>query len=259
MKKNNSENNSIIQVESLVTRLNNRLIHKNINIFVNEGENLAIIGGSGSGKSVLLKIILGLLKAESGSVKLFGTEIINQNENTIAELRKNVGVLFQNGALFDSLTIGENVSFFLDRNKLFSKNKIKKLVKEKLELVGLSGVEDRMPSEISIGMAKRAGLARAIILNPKIIFYDEPTTGIDPIMADIINDLILKLKKELNVTSIIVSHDMKSTYKVSDRISMIYKGEIIFTGTPDDIKLSKDIYVQNFINGDSKGLSDCIG
>jgi len=250
---------NVIEIENLVTILGGKTIHKNVNLSIKKGESSIIIGGSGSGKSVLLKVMVGLIKAYSGKVRLLGHDIVKATDKQLWDIAKDIGVLFQGGALFDSMTINDNVAFLLRRFTNKNENEIKKIVKEKLEQVGLTDVENKMPSEISVGMAKRAGLARAIVLDPKIIFYDEPTTGLDPVMADNINDLILKLQRELNITSIVVTHDMESAYKVGNKISMLYEGGMIFTGTPLEIKKSDNIYVQKFINGDSEGLGEVIG
>jgi len=223
---------------------------RGIDLDVYDGETLTIIGGSGEGKSVLLKCILGLLKIDKGSIIIDGVDITKIDERKLQEIQKNFGFLFQGAALFDSMTVYENVSFGIRRIKAeLSENEIRKIVKEKLSLVGLESVENQKPSSLSGGMKKRVGLARAIATNPKYILYDEPTTGLDPVRADSINDLIIDMKNKLKVTSIVVTHDMKSAYKVSDRIAMLYKGKIVEIGSPDEIMNSENEVVRRFIKG----------
>ncbi|MEW6041435.1 MAG: ATP-binding cassette domain-containing protein, partial [Elusimicrobiota bacterium] len=209
-------------------------------------------GGSGCGKTVLLRHIIGLVRPDKGRVFVDGVEITRLAEKELEEVQKKFGYLFQGGALFDSLTAGENVAFGL-RNSGLSKREIDNKVEECLAMVGLSGIQSMKPSDLSGGMKKRVALARAIARNPEYILYDEPTTGLDPIFADAINDLIIHLKKKIKITSIVVTHDMKSAYKVSDRLAMLYQGNIIYQGTPDEIKNSDNPFVQQFITGSSTG------
>lgn len=225
----------------------------NLNLVINSGEVIVIIGRSGCGKSVLLKHIIGLIKPDIGQVIVDGNDTTRLEEYEMDKLRLSFGMLFQGAALFDSMTVGENVGFTLREHTDTPEEDIRKKVADSLELVGLKGIENLMPSELSGGMKKRVGLARAICNNPKIILYDEPTTGLDPIMADAINDLIVDLNNKLNVTSIVVTHDMVSAFKIADRIAMLYKGRIITVGTPDDIKNTKDPIVKQFITGAAKG------
>lgn len=225
----------------------------NLNLVINSGEVIVIIGRSGCGKSVLLKHIIGLIKPDIGQVIVDGNDTTRLEEYEMDKLRLSFGMLFQGAALFDSMTVGENVGFTLREHTDTPEEDIRKKVADSLELVGLKGIEELMPSELSGGMKKRVGLARAICNNPKIILYDEPTTGLDPIMADAINDLIIDLNNKLNVTSIVVTHDMVSAFKIADRIAMLYKGRIITVGTPDDIKNTKDPIVKQFITGAAKG------
>ena len=223
------------------------------NLTIEQGETIVIIGRSGCGKSVLLKNIIGILKPDEGGIIVDGVDITKLKEPQLNIYRKRFGMLFQNAALFDSLTIRENVAFGLEEHLNLPDREVQKRVKEYLELVGLRNIEDKKPAELSGGMRKRVGLARAIAMSPEIILYDEPTTGIDPIMGDIIDDLILKLHDQLRVTSIAVTHDMTSAYKIADRIAMLYQGKIIFTGTPEEVRECKNPIVQQFITGSADG------
>jgi phospholipid/cholesterol/gamma-HCH transport system ATP-binding protein len=214
---------------------------------------MTVIGGSGSGKSVLLKHIIALLFPDRGRVIVDGQMLNDLDERGLNEIRKKFGMLFQGAALFDSLTVWENVGFGLKQHTKLSDKEIRKIVTEKLALVGLKDVEDKMPSELSGGMKKRVGLARAIAMDAAIILYDEPTTGLDPITADAINDLIVDLRKKLGVTSVSITHDMQSAYKISDRIAMLYKGQIQEIGTPDQIRNTTNPIVRQFITGSAVG------
>lgn len=230
----------------------NRVL-KGVNIHINKGEIMVIIGRSGCGKSVLLKHIIGILKPDRGKVEVFGKDITKLTENQLNEIRMKFGMLFQSAALFDSLTVEENVGFFLYEHTRLSNETISKIVSEKLKLVGLSGIEKLMPFSLSGGMKKRVGLARAIAMDPEIILYDEPTTGVDPIMATAINELIKDLQSKLSLTSIVVTHDISSAYYIADRIAMLYDGKIIEVGTPDEIKNTKNPIVKQFITGANTG------
>jgi len=232
--------------------LGNRVL-RGVNLEIKEGETITIIGGSGCGKSVLLKHIVGLLKPEVGEIEVDGQEITRLGMEELAEVQKKFGMLFQGAALFDSLTVGENIAFGLRMLTDLEEREIRKRVSEKLSLVGLEGIEQLMPAELSGGMKKRVALARAIAMNPKYILYDEPSTGLDPIMADVINNLILDLQEKLNITSIVVTHDMVTAYKVSDRIAMLYEGRIEGIGTPEEIRETKNSVVRQFITGSSEG------
>ncbi len=226
---------------------------RGVNLSVEKGESMTVIGGSGSGKSVLLKHIIGLLFPDKGRVIVDGQSLNDLDEYGLNELRKKFGMLFQMAALFDSLTVWENVGFSLKQHTNLSDKEIRKIATEKLALVGLKDVEDKMPAELSGGMKKRVGLARAICMDAAIILYDEPTTGLDPIAADAINDLIVDLRKKLGVTSVTITHDMHSAYKISDRIAMLYKGEILEIGTPDQIRNTTNPIVHQFITGSAVG------
>jgi phospholipid/cholesterol/gamma-HCH transport system ATP-binding protein len=226
---------------------------RGVNLTVEKGESMTVIGGSGSGKSVLIKHIIGLLFPDRGRVIVEGQVMNDLDEFGLNEVRKKFGMLFQMAALFDSLTVWENVGFSLKQHTKLTDGEIRKIATEKLALVGLKDVEDKMPSELSGGMKKRVGLARAICMDAAIILYDEPTTGLDPITADSINDLIVDLRKKLGVTSVAITHDMQSAYKISDRIAMLYKGEIQEVGTPDQIRNTTNPIVRQFITGSAIG------
>ncbi len=217
------------------------------------GESRVIIGGSGSGKSVILKHIIGILKPDKGDVFIEGVNMAKLQENDLYEVRKKFGMLFQMAALFDSMNVWENVGFALVRQKNMKPKDVKEIAIEKLKMVGLTGVENLSPAELSGGMKKRVGLARAIVHEPEILLYDEPTTGLDPITADAINDLIVEMKERLSVTSIAITHDMNSAYKIADRISMLYEGKIIQTGSPAEIKSTENPVVKQFITGSAVG------
>jgi phospholipid/cholesterol/gamma-HCH transport system ATP-binding protein len=226
---------------------------KGLNLTINTGITQVIIGRSGCGKSVLLKHIIGIISPDSGQIIVDDKDVTKMTSKQINELRLSFGMLFQGAALFDSLTVAENVGFNLIEHSDLDSVTISKRVKEALSLVGLYGIENLMPSELSGGMQKRVGLARAICMRPKIILYDEPTTGVDPIMADAVNDLIKRLHDKLEVTSIVVTHDMVSAYKVASDIAMLYDGRIVQRGTPEEIKNTDNPIVKQFITGASKG------
>lgn len=238
----------MIEITNLKKSFGSNEVLRGVNLNIPGGECFAIIGRSGCGKSVLLKHIIGLLIPDEGEVKIEGRSITEADKNELYEIRRQFGFLFQGAALFDSMTVFENVSLPLTENDFgFSKNEIEKNVEEKLELVGLPHIQNLKPSELSGGMKKRVGLARALVTNPKYILYDEPTTGLDPIMSDSIDELIKDLNNKLNVTSIIVTHDMFSVKNVADKISMMHEGKIYFTGTPNQLLESKNEVIQNFI------------
>lgn len=243
----------MIEAADLHKSFNNNRVLRGLNLTVNKGETMVVIGGSGCGKSVLLKHIIGILKPDNGMVLIEGKDISRMDERELNELRKKFGMLFQGAALFDSMQVWENVGFSLKEHKRLPAGEVRKIASEKLSLVGLKDIEDLMPSELSGGMRKRVGLARAIAMDPDILLYDEPTTGLDPIMADVINELIVMLKKTLCVTSVVITHDMVSAYKIADRIAMLYDGRIWGIGTPDEIKGSSDPVIRQFITGSSEG------
>lgn len=243
----------MIRVVDLHKAFGGNKVLRGVNFRLRRGETLVIIGQSGCGKSVLLKHIMGLLKPDRGKVFVDDMEITSLGEDELHAITKKFGMLFQGTALFDSMTVGENVAFGLERYTDYSKEQIKDLVRENLAKVGLRDIEHLMPYELSGGMRKRVGLARAIAYKPDIILYDEPSTGIDPIRADAINDLIIRMKKEMNATELIITHDMVSAYKIADRIGMLYEGKIIEIGTPEEIENSKNPIVQQFIHGRAEG------
>ena len=243
----------MIEIINLCKSFNSHKVLDNLNLNINTGETTVIIGRSGCGKSVLLKHIIGIMKPDSGQVLIDGKDVTRMDEKELSALRLQFGMLFQGAALFDSMSIYENVGFNLIEHTSASKEEISRAVKESLALVGLKGIEDTKPAELSGGMRKRVGLARAICMRPKIMLYDEPTTGVDPIMGDSINDLVVELHNKLKVTGIAVTHDMTSAYKIANRIAMLYNGKIIANGTPDEIKNTKDPIVHQFITGASKG------
>ena len=214
---------------------------------------MVVIGQSGSGKSVLLKHLMGILKPDKGEIWIDDLEITRLGNEEILRISRKFGMLFQAAALFDSMTVGENVAFGLERHTEHTPEEIRRTVAESLERVGLRGIEGLMPYELSGGMKKRVGLARAIAYRPEIILYDEPSTGLDPIRADSINDLIIQTKQDLCATSVVITHDMTSSYKVADRIAMLYKGRIIETGTPAEIQASENPVVRQFIHGQAHG------
>jgi len=243
-----------IQITDLHKSFGPKTILDGVNLELSKGESVVIIGGSGTGKSVLLKNILGLLDPESGSIKIDGVEVVGMPRRQREEVLKQFGMLFQNAALFDSLSIWENVAFGLIQGRGMEKNKAKEIAIEKLADVGLSAdVGELSPAELSGGMRKRVGLARAIATKPEIIFFDEPTTGLDPIMGDVINDLIVKCVKELGATALSITHDMASARKIADRIAMLYRGKIIWAGPVADIDHSSNEYVEQFIHGRADG------
>ncbi len=242
-----------IRVVNLHKSFAENQVLRGVHLEVQEGESMVVIGGSGSGKTVLIKCIIGLIQPNEGEIYVDGLEITSLNEQKMNEVRKKFGMLFQGGALFDSLRVWENVGFGLRQQTRLKEGEIKKIASEKLRLVGLKDIEDLMPAELSGGMKKRVSLARAIAMEPEILLYDEPTTGIDPIMADAINGLIIQMREKLNVTSVAITHDMKSAYKIADRIAMLYQGKIIGVGTPEEIKGSPNLIVQQFIQGKSEG------
>ena len=243
----------MIEIINLHKSFEKNQVLRGIDLTVEKGESMVVIGGSGSGKSVLLKHIIGILRPDAGKVLIDGVDLALLKERELYEVRKKFGMLFQMSALFDSMTVWENVGFALHRNKSMHEKEIKARASEKLKLVGLSGVENLMPAELSGGMKKRVGLARAIAHEPEILLYDEPTTGLDPIMADAINELIIEMKNTLSVTSVAITHDMNSAYKIADRIAMLYEGRIIDTGSPDEIKNTGNPIVRQFITGSAAG------
>ena len=226
---------------------------RGVSLHVERGKTLVIIGGSGCGKTVLLRTMIGLLRPDSGQVHFDGQEISRMPERRLNSLRLRTGMLFQNAALFDSLTVAQNVAFSLTENTDKSREEIDSIVAEKLTMMGLPGIQSKYPSQLSGGMRKRVGLARALAMDPELILYDEPTTGLDPIMADVINELIVKLKHTLNTTAVAVTHDMTSAYKIADRIVMLHDGRVVADGTPDEVRNTDDPLLGQFIRGEAEG------
>lgn len=225
-------------------------ILKNMDLEVRAGETLTIIGGSGSGKSVTLKMLLGLILPDEGSIFFKGRNIVEMTENELIEMRSHIGMLFQGAALFDSLTVFENVAYPLREHHAYTEEELQKIVAEKLDLVGLPKTEKMMPADLSGGMKKRVGLARAIATNPEVILYDEPTTGLDPANTNRIDELIKRLQELMKVTSIVVTHDMASAFKISNRLALLHNKKIEFVGNVEEVKHSRNPVVQNFIRGD---------
>lgn len=243
-----------ILIKDLTKNFGTKSVLAGVNLQANKGESVVILGGSGSGKSVLIKTIASLIHATSGSIKIDGEEVANVNDKKRDSLMEKFGFLFQGGALFDSLPIWENVAFRLLHQKKIAKDEAREIALKKLQAVGLSSkVADLYPSELSGGMQKRASLARAIASNPEIIFFDEPTTGLDPIMADVINDLIISNSKQLGATTITITHDMTSARKIADKIAMLYEGKIIWFGDVKDMYSSGNVYLDQFIHGRAEG------
>jgi phospholipid/cholesterol/gamma-HCH transport system ATP-binding protein len=243
----------MIEIKEVYKNFGANQVLNGVDLNINQGETIVILGRSGCGKSVLLKHIIGLMKPDKGQIFIDGEEITAYSYEKLSNLRRRFGMLFQGAALFDSMTVEENVGLGLTEHTDLSKEKIKEIVKEKLRLVGMAGVENLKPAELSGGMKKRVGLARAIAMDPDIVLYDEPTTGLDPIMADVINELVISLRNTLKITSIAVTHDIVSAYKIADRVAMLYEGKIIWVGTPEETKNTTDPVVKQFIHGSSVG------
>lgn len=239
----------MIEIKNLKKSFGNKEVLRGVDLNIEEGKTNVIIGASGCGKSVLLKHIVGLLKPDEGQILIDGEDITKMNEKEIYAIRKKFGFLFQSAALFDSMTVGENVGIALRENTLTPKAEINRIVSEKLGMVDLPGTENLMPSELSGGMRKRVGLARALATNPQYILYDEPTTGLDPITSETIDELMesVALNKELEVTSIIVTHDIFTVYEIGDRVAMMYEGKVHFNGTPEELRATSDPIVRQFL------------
>jgi phospholipid/cholesterol/gamma-HCH transport system ATP-binding protein len=224
-----------------------------LDIEIEEGKTTVIIGRSGGGKSVLLKHIIGLLRPDRGQVLIDGVDITKLNDRELNEIRKKFGMLFQESALFDSMTVGENVAFPLREHTSMKEKEIRETVAERLRSVGLTGVEEKIPAELSGGMRKRVGLARAIAMRPQIVLFDEPTTGLDPVMTEAINRLILDTQKSFNLTCVVISHDIRSIFEIGHRIAMLYEGRIIEYGTPEELRASRNPVIVQFLAGSIEG------
>ncbi|HEY5132281.1 MAG TPA: ABC transporter ATP-binding protein [Candidatus Krumholzibacteriaceae bacterium] len=246
-------NGTIVTIRGLKKSFGPHLVFDSLDLDIMHGETLVVIGRSGCGKSVLLKHITGLLQPDAGEITFEGEDITRFTRKKLYQMRLHFGMLFQSCALFDSMTVGENVALPLRKHSEMSDEEIAKVVSEKLELVGLTGVHDQYPAEMSGGMKKRVGLARAVAMNPQMVLYDEPTTGLDPIMADVINELIRTLQRELAVTSVVVTHDIRSAYHVGDRIAMLYEGKIIYSGTPEEVRRTDNPVLRQFVEGKAEG------
>jgi phospholipid/cholesterol/gamma-HCH transport system ATP-binding protein len=243
----------MIEIHDLRKSFGELTVLDGVDLQIRDDETLVIIGPSGCGKSVLLKLIVGLLKPDSGRIIVDGEDTSHFSKRQLYTLRTKFGMLFQSAALFVSLTTGENIGLWIAEHTDTPLDQIQAKTDRILDIIGLHGVADKRPSELSGGMKKRVGLARAIIHDPKYVLYDEPTTGLDPIMADVINDLIIRIRQTLKNTAIVVTHDMTSAYKVADRIAMLHKGKIVFTGTPAEVQATDNEMVQQFIHGTAKG------
>lgn len=239
----------MIEARDLKKSFGAQRVLEGVNLRIDEGESVVIIGRSGGGKSILLKHLVGLIQPDSGQVIIDDQNIVGLPERKLIDVRHKFGMLFQSAALFDSMTVAENVGFALRREKNLTREERDRRVTEALEMVDLPGTEQKKPSELSGGMRKRVGLARAIVYRPQIVLYDEPTTGLDPIVADSIDQLIVRVRDRLNVTSVVVTHDMRSARRVGQRILMLHEGKIYVEGTPDQIFSSSDPIVHNFVNG----------
>ena len=238
-----------IELRNLHKAFDDNQVLRGLHLNIEAGEILTILGGSGTGKSVLLRLIIGLMRPDAGEILIEGEDIVPFRERDLLKVRRKVGMLFQGSALFDSLNVRENVAFPLREHTRRTEEEIQDRVGEVLALVGMVGTEGKYPGELSGGMRKRVGLARAIALAPRIVLYDEPTTGLDPRNVDKINELITDLRSKLQVTSVVVTHDLQSTFKISDRIALLHEGRIAATGTPTDVGHSEHPVVQEFLAG----------
>jgi len=243
----------MIQIRELSVTLDGKEVLKDIDLDIRPRENFVILGRSGSGKTVLLRAISGLLVPDHGEVLIDGKNLLKASKAEELALRSKITMVFQGSALFDSLTVGENVGFFLSEHTILKRAQIQQRVKECLDLVGLKDVEALYPEQLSGGMQKRVAIARALSFQPQVLLYDEPTSGIDPITADLINDFIITFRRQLGVTTVVVTHDIESAYKIADRIALLFGGEIIFCGTKDALLATSDARVRQFIEGRHTG------
>jgi len=243
----------MIQLRGVSKRLGTKQVLDGFDLDVPDGVTMVILGRSGSGKSVLLKHIIGLMHPDQGRIEIDGEDVAHMDEAELNRVRRRFGMLFQGAALFDSLTVGENVALPMREHLKLSDAEIHRRVTERLSWVGLEGIEDQKPASLSGGMKKRVGLARAVAIDPAYILYDEPTTGLDPIMSDVINQLIRSLQHRMGVTSVVVTHDLHSAWKVGDQLALLHEGRVQFTGTPSEAEATSDLLVRQFIEGRSEG------
>lgn len=244
----------MIEIKNLKKRFGKKEVLQGVDLVINKGETLVVIGKSGCGKSVLLKHIIGLLKPDEGEIFFEGVNIVKMKMKELNKIRLKFGFLFQGAALFDSMTVAENIGLGLKENTKMTSREIESIVAEKLDLVGLPGTQKMKPADLSGGMKKRVSLARSLATNPEYILYDEPTTGLDPVMSDAIDELIRELSERLKVTSIVVTHDIFSVYDVADRVAMMEEGKIYFHGTPKELVETKDPVIRKFLNRTDKKL-----
>jgi phospholipid/cholesterol/gamma-HCH transport system ATP-binding protein len=246
MASENPEN--VIEIENLVAHYGNRVILQDINLTIRTGEIMVIMGGSGSGKTTLMRNMLGLNKPTSGSIRIFGKDITRIKRRELYEIRRKIGVAFQGGALLGSMTVAENIELPLRQHTRLDENTIRIMSRMKLEVVNLAGFENLMPSELSGGMVKRAALARSIVMDPNLLFFDEPSAGLDPVVSAELDELILRLKEAMNVTIVVVTHELESAFKIADRITVLGSGRLLMTGTVDEIRQSDNEVIQDMLN-----------
>lgn len=239
----------IIELKNVYKSFNSKEVHRGINLSIRKGETMTVLGGSGSGKSVLLKEITGLFKPDTGEIIIESENIVPMDEEDLVHVRRKIGMLFQGSALFDSLTVAENIAYPIREHFKRTEEEISEIVSRNLELVGLPGIEDKLPAELSGGMKKRVGLARAMAMEPKILLYDEPTTGLDPPNISRINHLIRDMQQKFGVTGVVITHDVESAFKVSDRVAFLHNGQIIFVGTVEEAQNTDIEFLSDFIQG----------
>lgn len=243
----------VIEMINVEKSFGARSILRGVNLSVRKGEVMVILGGSGTGKSVSIRHITGLLKPDAGDVKVFGQSVVSSSRRGLQKIRARTGVLFQSGALINWLSVYDNVALPLREHRLADEATIDRIVREKLDWLGLMPAMHLLPGNISGGMKKRVGIARALTTNPEVLMYDEPTSGLDPVMSQVINELVRRLQKELGVTQVVVTHDMSSAYYIADRITFLYQGKVAFVGTPTELRESSNPIIQQFIEGRTEG------
>jgi phospholipid/cholesterol/gamma-HCH transport system ATP-binding protein len=248
MNSNINPENRLIEVENLVTHYGSRMILKGVSLDVREGEIMVIMGGSGSGKSTLLRHLMALERQTSGVIRILGEDVARLGQRELVELRKKTGVAFQGGALFSSMTVGENIMLPLYEHTDLDRKTMEIMARMKLEVVNLAGFENLMPSELSGGMIKRAAMARAIVMDPKILFCDEPSAGLDPVVSSALDDLILRLRDAMRMSVVVVTHELESVFKIADRVTVLDQGKILFIGTVDELRANPSERIQNLLN-----------